>query len=123
MNRKDRRADASRERGALKALVRTARSMRLGRNQSSDGVPESACGHCGKLLDGASSASGAKACPGALSICISCAGVNIFLTDLTLGKLTDEQLQIHPQYDELVEHQNMIRAMHTRSLNRKPGDA
>lgn len=123
MNRRDKRAAASRERGVLKALARTADSMRLGREKSGDAVPESPCGHCGKQLDGATSACGAKASPGDLLICINCAGVNIFLTDLTLGKLTDEQLQIHPQYEELMEHQNMIRAMHSKSLNRRPGEA
>lgn len=112
MNRKDRRAQASRERRAnpLDAIARTVRSMELGRERSDDGVPPSPCGHCGKVLDGASDAAGAKASPGDLSVCIYCAGINVFGVDLALLPLTDEQVEIHPAALALREHQAVIRA-------------
>ncbi len=116
MNRRDRRADQSRQRKAdyeseaHRSLVRAVESMGKGREKSGDLVVASPCGHCGKSLDGASHADGLKAKPGDISLCIYCCNVNVFGEDLRLQKLTDEQADAHECASEIRQQQTFLRS-------------
>lgn len=108
MNRKERRAYESQ---AHKALMRSVDAMCRGKNSHPDEVPASPCGHCGRVMDGASSATGATAKPGDITVCIRCGGANTFLDDLTLSKLTEEQVEAHPASEDIRASQDMIRSI------------
>lgn len=113
MNRKDRRAQASRERKAdyesaeFASLKRTKQSMQIGKERSPDRVPDSPCGHCGKVLEGASS--GVRtARPGDVSVCIYCSGANLFGEDMQLRSLGEEEVEAHPLRDSIRRHQELL---------------
>lgn len=72
------------ERRAIKAMQRSLKQMQRPKRESGDAVPEHPCGHCGQLLDGASSDTGAQAKPGDISVCVACAGINRFRADMSL---------------------------------------
>ncbi len=114
MNRKDRRVAKAINRGrSFDALLRTAQSMHKGKERSGDAMPESKCGHCGHMLDGASHGVGLKSSPGDISVCLYCFGVNTFSEDLQLVKLTEEDVANHECRDVILEHQAMIRSVYS----------
>ena len=121
MNRRDRRAEKSKQRkaeyqsDAFKALVRTAESLKLGKEKSGDAVAASPCGHCGKLLDGATSADGDKASDGDISICIYCFEVNTFGPGMKLLPMTDADVEAHSSASQIREHQAFLRAAVTKA--------
>ncbi len=116
-NRRDRRAEKSRQRKAdyesnsFKTLVRTAKSMATGKGKSPDRVVPSPCGHCGKELDGASSSDGVTAKPGDITVCIYCAGVNMFGDGMSLRAMTDDEVATHEACDDILAHQGLLKAM------------
>ncbi len=87
------------ERRALAALMRAAEQMTRRERESGDAVPESPCGHCGVLLDGASSDTGVKAKPGDISVCAACAGLNRFRPDMTLQAMSLDEVIALPGVD------------------------
>lgn len=74
--------------------------------------PDSVCPRCGKVLDGASSAtedpSGPK--PGDVSICLGCYAPLKFRSDMTLRYLTKEEWEAMPP-DMLEEMRSVIRQL------------
>lgn len=121
MNRAERRAKASRER-ALRALARIVEQYGKPIAEREDMVPRSPCGHCGKVLDGASHEDGIKPKPGDLSVCWGCAGINRFGPTLALERL--DEADFPPEVaDELRHRQSLIRAVMMGSVGRTRGDA
>lgn len=56
-------------------------------------IKESACGHCGKLMDGASNWNGDEApSEGDCMVCFYCLGVCVYKNDLTLRAATDKEI-------------------------------
>jgi hypothetical protein len=86
-------------------------------------VPDSPCGHCGLELGRATHVDGWAATPGQLAVCRGCAGVNRFGADMSLVKVSDEEL---PGFDvdhaELEEMRALIRAAGTGG-SRRGGNA
>lgn len=101
-----------RESAAHKHL--SAMVARLALHDEADRVAATPCGHCGKLLDGASSAGGHRPRPGDLTICIYCAGFNRLGDALELIAMSEAEVEAlaveHPDtVDALREGQSAIR--------------
>ena len=98
---------------AVRAFVRLVEQIKAhDRGQEADRVQAAPCGTCGTLLDGASSASGAKPTAGDLAVCMYCAGVNTFDAAMKVSALNDEQIDALPAgvTRQLREMQALIRA-------------
>lgn len=99
----------SHESEAYRAFMAVAERVRVGDER--DRVIASACGHCGKMLDAASSTHGHKPRHGDLSICVYCGGANMFDAALRAMRLTDEQIDTLPSVvaRQLRDMQELIR--------------
>jgi len=93
------------------------------RGESTDHLSPAPCGHCGKVLDGGSSARGQMPKAGDLSLCIYCGNVNQFDADMKLSKLTEEQLDEYPEAtrDQIREMQALLRSALARSASERKG--
>ncbi len=101
------------ERRALRSVKRAASQMEVGRARSGDVMAPTACGHCGKVLDGASHREGHRPKPGHLCVCTGCGGFNLFGSDLQLSALQDDDVRAMGEdyFAEMSVLRSMIRGM------------
>lgn len=105
-------AKETRESVALRSLRRAAASIEAGKGSSLDAMAvPSPCGHCGKVLDGASGAHGEKPKPGDVSVCMSCTGANTFGEDLRLVPLSDAEVEAHEAHEQIRAGQDLLRGI------------
>jgi hypothetical protein len=106
---------------AYRALMRFADGP-----DESDRVPPAPCGHCGKVLDGATPGdAGGGPKTGDLAVCVYCCGVSTFEAGLQVP-LSDEEIEALPARvrDQLREMQALLRQALSKGLGgqrRGPG--
>lgn len=79
-------------------------------------VPESSCPHCKNKLDAATHEYEKAPRPGDVSVCLKCAGINIYRDDLTLRAATGadlDKLSAHKEtWAALKNAQKTVRRFH-----------
>ncbi len=75
-------------------------------------IVASPCGHCGCLLENASSAAGDSPDPGCFSVCVRCGGINQFDENLRLARVDEAALEALPPEarSHLLEMGDLLRA-------------